>query len=89
MNSVRYLIDRSNPCVIRRIDRETRCYWVWLRGGGYDWWGQRWMKQPTDLVFDTFEEAKAELVKRLHGRLRQAMLLEQCGVYVQSEEWVR
>ena len=83
----RYLINRSTLAAIHRIDRETDCYWACLResyqGGEYY---ARWKKQYDDLVLPTFGEARAELVRRLEGRLRQAEALTQCDDFVTRDE---
>ena len=87
--STRYLINRQDLSHIWRVDRETPHFWMEWRGekDGWEGYWSRWKKQPYyDLVFDTFEEAKAEMVRRYDLRSAKARALVATGVFVCLDE---
>lgn len=83
----RYLIDRNSLAAIHRVNRETDCYWWELVDGRFGRYWSRWKKTPySDLLFDTFDEAKADLVLRIGRRLERARALTSCNSYVTTDE---
>ena len=69
----RYLIDSDHLSHISRIDRETECYWMRLEEAFSGPYWSRWKKRPyNDRVYETFEEAREELVLRLTMRTVKA-----------------
>lgn len=58
--------------LIRRVDRETKHFWFSDEGE----FESRWKRQPGDLLFVTFGEAKAHLVRENALHLERALALE-------------
>ena len=82
----RYLINRNSLGAIHRVDRETACYWWELVDGRSGKYWSRWKKAPySDLLFDTFDEAKADLVWRHSRHLERARELTSCNSFVTTE----
>jgi hypothetical protein len=71
----RFYINKDDLFRIHRIDRETAYYWHELCHDGDDERWSRSKKQYTDLVFDSFGEAKAEMVRRFSVRLANAQAM--------------
>lgn len=74
MGDPRYLLT-SNMSRIHQIDVETPHFWGTSRVGYGRPYISRMKKQHGDLVFDTFAEAKAELVRRHRRHLELAEAL--------------
>jgi hypothetical protein len=75
----RYLINADDQTGISRVDKDTACYWwEWRTMGAVGWW-QRWKKRYDDVIFDSFDEAKAELVRLLSWRLEQTRAMTSSG----------
>ncbi len=80
----RYYFDKYALLTIRVIDKETKLFWHRLesdhRGGTY--WSRSKKCPYEELVFDTFEEAKADFVRRLQARTEAAANMTGAGEYV-------
>ncbi len=76
----RYLIHVDDQTSISRVDKETACYWWELMEGssGKPYWS-RGKKRYDDVIFGTFDEAKAELIRLLLWRLGRTRAMTEPG----------
>lgn len=67
----RWMFDRWTLSGLWRIDRETEFFWAqWCESRLSDgFWSRRRKHSGEDCVFDSFEEARADLCRRLESRL--------------------